>query len=363
MRASALAAWLQREFPEEAIIRRWQALEESSALDRFGVNLYNGIQRSMPRAHHVYFNFLEVASLHRRRLRASVQRCFFGLLEDFKPDVIVSVHAHLNHAYFTAAKQYSNGKIRCLTYCGELHGGYGFSRHWVNPAADGFIAAVDECALAAQKLGMSQSRTLRGGFLLQPSFFQPSETPPSRLRQELWGATGEHPIVLLGTGANGANQHMAVLNALAKAGLALTVIALCGRNEVTRQQITAQLNRWPTLRVYPLGYRNDMADILRSVDLAFIRPGTGTTSECMVSACPVLFNGMGGVMPQERITVRFMRGRGCVAEVASSPQACAKRIKQRFVDDWRPRLEQERLLLRSINQGLHPRAILAEVLR
>ena len=45
-----------------------KCLENTHGLYRFGVGLYNRIQRYLPWAHHVYFNFLEVAApCHSRR--------------------------------------------------------------------------------------------------------------------------------------------------------------------------------------------------------------------------------------------------------------------------------------------------------
>jgi processive 1,2-diacylglycerol beta-glucosyltransferase len=363
MRARALAAWLSAEYGQSVAVKQWQALESSSKIDRFGVSLYNVIQRQLPAAHQIYFNFLEVASLHRGRLLSGPRRRFYFVLKKFQPQLIISVHAHLNHAYFSAARDFAGGPIRCLTYCGELSGGYGFSRHWVNTCADGFIAAVEECAAAAQAYGMPPERTHLGGFLLDPSFFSKPSESRAALRRRLWGVGEDVPVVLLGTGANGANRHPAVLRALASTGLPMTVVALCGRNQATIQRIRQEQNQWPNLSIHPLGYRNDMAHILRSVDVAFIRPGTGTTSECIVSQCPIVFNGLGGLMPQEQITVKFMSGRGIAVEVARTPRQCAVAVERFFADDWRSRVESSREQLSGINPTLHPRLILEEVLR
>ncbi len=368
MRARALAAWFAKVHGPDAVeVRQWQVLEESSDVDHFGVKLYNWIQRCCPRVHHIYFNFLEWAGLHRGRLRGGVARRFRARLNDFRPDVVVSVHAHLNHAYFAEAKAWGGGKIRCFTYCGELEGGYGFSRHWVNPKADGFIAAVDACGRAAHRLGMPTERITVGGFLLQPSFYERSAESVADLRMRLWGDCQGRPVLLLGTGANGANQHKRVLAALADTGVALVVVALCGRNEATRREILRCRDQWSGLRVIPLAYREDMADILRSVDLAFIRPGTGTTSECVRSVCPILFNGLGGVMPQERITVRFLKHCGYPVELARSPRECARRVQRMLgvspgSGGTVPRFTVEREILASINPGLRPERVLDALL-
>ena len=116
--------------------------------------------------------------------------------------------------------------------------------------------------------------------------------------------------------------------------------------------------------------------ILRSVDVAFIRPGREQRSECIVSQCPIVFNGLGGLMPQEQI---FYCLSLCPKEEESlwrSParrRQCAVAVSERFFfsffffcffpDDWRSRVESSREQLSGITTTLHPRLILEEVLR
>src|ERR1700733_6117313 len=145
MRARAFLAWSQRcaEFQIHAQIHR--PLDNGHMLYRFGVGLYNWIQNHAPRLHHVYFNFLEATRPCHSARRMFGAKKFAQTLEEVRPDVLLSVHGSLNHGYFEIARKvFGNGKVRCVTYCGELFGGYGFSRNWVNPSADLFFGAVAE---------------------------------------------------------------------------------------------------------------------------------------------------------------------------------------------------------------------------
>lgn len=356
MRADALAQWIHQLRGEAILVRRWQALEESSALDRFGVQLYNWIQKHLPRAHHLYFNFLEGAALHKSAARLRGRTRLATAVREFSPDVVVSTHAHLNHGYFDAIRQALQPKpVRCLTYCGELHGGYGFSRHWVNPQADGFIAAVPACAEAARALGMPESRIVTGGFLLNPAFYDEKASAPD---DELAALTP--PRILLGTGANGANNHPALLRHMTNISQPVTVVALCGRNAKALTALKSP-DCHPH-RLHPLGYRKDMARLLCSVDLAFIRPGTGTTSECIRLGCPILFNGIGGLMPQEGITLRYLRSLGLEPTVVRHPREFAPAL-EKLLDPSNDALTRQRDCFRKINADLSPAAIVEEVLR
>ena len=80
-------------------------------------------------------------------------------VRDFSPDLILSVHAHLNHGYFRLIRDSLHEKKgKFIIFCGELDDGHGFSRHWVNPDADLFAGPFDETCRAAVRRGMPERR-------------------------------------------------------------------------------------------------------------------------------------------------------------------------------------------------------------
>ncbi len=366
MRARALRDWATRTDIEHGghEVHIHQVLEETHPGYAFGVWLYNAIQRSMPRAHHVYFNFLEAAALHRRAGGIWGGKNFSARVAAYKPDVVVSTHAHLNHGFFALARAAAGrDRIRCITYCGELSGGYGFSRHWVNPQADGFIAATGTTLKAALDLRFPRQGACVGGFLLRPAFYQ---SPLDAAGRQAWvlGQLGMDPgkfLLVLSTGANGANNHLALLRALERAGIGdpPQVVALCGRNQHSLRRIekwAAQRPGWPIRAMGPV---EDMASLLQCASAVVARPGTGTTSEAIMCGCPVIFNGMGGIMPQESITLRYMSTRGTpkmIWRVADLPKIlCALRTTGT--------LEREAAWVTSLQPRQHPVDILRTLAR
>jgi processive 1,2-diacylglycerol beta-glucosyltransferase len=170
MRADSLRQWAARVYGNAVEVRVHQTLETTHRLYRFGVELYNVIQRRCPRLHHLYFNYLELAGMHRHGPRILGRDTFSRLVTEWRPDRVISVHAHTNHGFFDLART-AHPAARCVTYCGELAGGYGFSRHWANPRADGFIGATPEVCAAARAVGTPPERIFEGGFLLRPPFY------------------------------------------------------------------------------------------------------------------------------------------------------------------------------------------------
>ncbi len=211
MRANAFLRWADRLTDWD--VRIYRPLESGHRFYRFGVEAYNWIQRSAPRLHHGYFGFLEFAGLHRNPKRILGAQRYESLIEAFQPDAIISTHAHLNHGFFDLARQkLGRSNVRCVTYCGELGGGYGFSRHWVNPNADLFIGAAEETVDAAIAMGMPESKVRSSGFMLFPEFYDDNE--PDRVRrfiQEQLEMDADDFILLLATGAAGANNHLELL--------------------------------------------------------------------------------------------------------------------------------------------------------
>ncbi|MBC8039722.1 MAG: UDP-N-acetylglucosamine--LPS N-acetylglucosamine transferase, partial [Opitutaceae bacterium] len=54
-------------------------------------------------------------------------------------------------------------------------------------------------------------------------------------------------------------------------------------------------------------------------------PGTGATSEAIQLGTPLIHNGIGGIMPQELITVRYCRQHAC-ARLGLSPREIAREL-------------------------------------
>ena len=329
MRARALREWVQALTDWEIEIHH--ALESTHGVYRFGVHLYNWIQRTWPALHHIYFNYLELFGMVRNADHIFGAERFTAVVEDFAPDLVVSTHDHLNHGFFELARRVAGrSRVRCITYCGELGGGYGFSRHWVNPEADLFIGAVEEASRAAVALGMDEEKVWTGGFLLRPGFFQ-AQPPASELASFVSGELGFEPdrfILLLATGAAGANNHLAILDRLERRAKRLQVVALCGDDEQLLTRIRAWGARASAVHVNAVGYWDRMPLLMHAASAAVLRPGTGTTSEAITCRCPIIMNRIGGIMPQEMITLRYGRRHRIVEVMGRAPQIAA------IIDGW-----------------------------
>ena len=330
-RAHALQLWAEseeaREAGLEAEVRIERPLEDGSRFYGFGTWLYNGIQKTCPRLHKVYFPFLEKANLHRRPKRILGAKRFREAVAAFAPDVVFSVHAHLNHGYRDLALQAMPSQPPAFViYCGELADGPGFSRHWINPEADLLVGPLEETCEAALERGIPEKKLFRAGFLLRPPFFRKlSPDEQANFVRRKWDIDPSRPLVVLGTGANGVNRHLKAVSPYRVLGKPGQVVALCGSNEGTLRALQALPDRLGfELRALPTIEAEDMAPLLRSADLLFARPGAGTTSEAIVCGTPMLFDVSGGIMPQEQNNLNLWEKRTGHCPITSDPTMVAE---------------------------------------
>ncbi len=332
MRAASLSHWAAATLGPSALeLRTHHTLEATHRVYHFGVGFYNFIQRRAPWFHHVYFNYLELAGMHRHGRRILGRERFKALVADYRPHRVVSVHAHTNHGFFdlarAAAAERGFTPPVCVTYCGELFAGYGFSRHWTNPRADGFVGATEEVCAAARAVGAPASRILHGGFLLRAPFYQDDaalEASAAALASEL-ELRRDTFTVLLSTGLAGANNHPAIVAGLAATDGQLQVVALCAERDDTRVALARLAAAAPRLALRALGPAEParMAALKRLASVVVARPGTGSTSEAIQLGAPLVHNGIGGIMPQELITVQYCKQQGCALTARTPAEVAA----------------------------------------
>lgn len=311
MRARAFAEWIRHLHGNRIEVRIEQVIENASLLGRFGVWVYNTIHRHAPFLHNLYFFIVEVFISSHHGSVSFGGRYYRRLLKAFQPHLILSVHDSTNRGYFEDARRILGPRTRCVTYCGEFSGGFGYSRNWVNPSADLFIARTEEARQHAIDLGIPPERAIVFQRLLPPAAFETPFTPSNQaaLREQL-GLDPDRFTLFLATGGYGANHHRAFLRHLLPLARTLQVIIVCGRNEAVHEAVLRWSRSHPELRTFIEGYSTRVSDFLHISDAVVTRGGANTTMEALQAECPLLYNSLGGLMPQEQCTVRYVLRHG-----------------------------------------------------
>jgi processive 1,2-diacylglycerol beta-glucosyltransferase len=275
-----------------------------------GLETYHRIQTKAPWLQHLYFQLIECQQLFNSNRVAFGQEYFVGLLEEMRPDVILSVHDCLNLGYLEIAKLTLGSKVVFATYCDEFGGGYGFSRNWVNRGVNYFFGRTMEVCREAARRGVSPGKIFTAGHWAHPSFYQTPLIEQEKLvvLREL-GLCENRFTLLLSTGGAGAQHHIEYLNALLPLQERLQVIALCGRSLKSEQELSHWKSEHSSFALKVLPYTDSMSVLLQVASAVIARPGAATCGEALLSKCPIIFDVIGGIMPHELPNWRYFKKR------------------------------------------------------
>jgi processive 1,2-diacylglycerol beta-glucosyltransferase len=330
-RAQAFAEWCFQLYRYDVDVRIEQMLEGSSRVYRGGVKFYNWIQRRSPWMHKAFYTVVEGLSLLNRRTVIFGRLYYERVLREYRPHLIFSVHDCLNRGYFQLARRMLGpDRVRCATYCGEFSGGWGYSWNWVEPTVDLYFSRTPTASDFAAKIGLPREKGRVRGHLMQPRAYLEVFTPEERrrYREKKLGLKRDLFTVFLATGGNGANNHFELLPALVRHADKVQAIVICGRNHQTYNELVHWRSQHPEFSCFIDSYTDVMHLLMQASDTIVTRGGTTTCAKALHFKCPIIFNTFGGVMPQERLTVKFFRNGAAVELVQNGAQFRA------LIDRW-----------------------------
>lgn len=306
-RSKALAEWFNKIFPESCDVRVEEILENSSKIGYLGVKINNFIDRFIPYFHYIYWYIVEIIGQLNKFYLLFGRKYFKNLITTYKPDIIISMHDFLNLGYFELAKQILNNNVKCITYCGEFSGGFGYSKNWVNKNSDWFIARTQEALSYAHKLGIDKNKSSVFTSLLNPKDFEnilKEEEKKLFLSEKLFLDINKF-TVFLSTGNNGYNNHINLLNILKKHYKEVQVIVICGKNKKVFNQVYNWSKNNPSLKTYIEGFSTKVTTLIQVSDVIVTRGGSNTSAESLYYGCPILYNNIKGKVPQEHLTINY----------------------------------------------------------
>lgn len=307
--ANATTAWCAQFYGPNVEVIIDHTLEDSHPIYGKAVAFYNFIQRYMPWFHHIYYNVIELLEVLNPGTVSLGRDYYIQLLERIRPHAVISVMDCLNRGYFELATSVLGPDTKCATYCTEFSDGYGHSRNWVNPRCGYFFGRTEDTVRDARRRGVPEERTLVVGHWAPPQFYVPPPTAEEKatyLRDTLQ-LDADKFTLLLSTGGNGAQNHADILRTLFPLGDRIQVIALCGRNAKARADLDAWVEREAPFQVRTLPFTDEMAKLFHVSSAVVARGGATSAGEVLLCNCPIIFNGLGLMMPQELPTWRYFR--------------------------------------------------------
>ena len=330
-RAEAFAEWCFQLYRHEVDVRIEQMLEKSSIVNRAGVGFYNRIQKVAPWLHTAFYTFVELLSYINSRDVTFGRSYFISVLRDYEPHLILSVHDCLHRGFFQLARETLGAdRVRCVTYCGEFSGGWGYSRNWIEPSVDLYFSRTPTARDFAVKSGIAPEKSRVRGNLMLPRALLETVTPAERgnFRVKRLGLRPDLFTVFLATGGNGANQHLELLPALVKYADRVQAIVICGKNKQSYNELVHWRANNPEFNCYLEGYSEVVHLLMQASDAIVTRGGTTTCAKALHFRCPIIFNAFQGIMPQEELTWKFFRNGAASNKIESAADFA------RMIDMW-----------------------------
>ena len=202
--------------------------------------------------------------------------------EAHRPDVVVSTYPGVTEVL---ARLRRSGRLRmpavsAITDLSSL-------RYWAARGIDLHLLTHPESVAEVRRIAGSSTRieVVRG--LDDPSFLAPPE--PEQARARLGLADG--PVVAVSGGGWGVGDLEGAVNAARSAADAVTVLALCGRNENKRSYFERLFADDRNVRV--LGFVDDMASLLAASDVLVHSTAGLTALEAWMVGCRPISYGWG----------------------------------------------------------------------
>lgn len=231
----------------------------------------------------------------------TAQRNIKRTLDEFKPDMVVSVHPIANRFIGHARATY-NMPFRFMTVVTDL---VSLHASWGDPDADLCIAPTHEGAQVLLNQGMPADKVLFAGFPVHPKFTACTLTP-DMARQALM-LERQRFTVLLTAGGVGSGRLRELVIALNAAYPDVQLLVVTGRNAALRSELQ-RLNLPSHVRIY--GFVDNMEQLMAASDVVVTKAGPGTLMEALVMRRPVVITEAVGVQETGNITFVVERGLG-----------------------------------------------------
>jgi len=237
-------------------------------------------------------------------------------------DLMVSVIPHFNREVAEAWNSCYPGRpfVTLITDLAD------FPPHfWIEPIQEQYvICGTKRAVVQARQLGKDPSHIFAtSGMILRPDFYQPDDTDPVALRNELHLQPDLTTGMLL-FGGFGSKVMYDIVDRLEAAALPLQLIVICGRNEKLAEKFRARTWKMP---VHVVGFTKQVHRLMRAADFLIGKPGPGSVAEAMVRKLPVILEYNAWTLPQERYNNEWVREKR-VGIVLNNFREIASAVKQ-----------------------------------
>lgn len=225
----------------------------------------------------------------------TAHRNIVRVLEETRPNLVVSVHPLVNRLIGNARRTYrlSFRFVTVVTDLVSLHSS------WGDPSAELCIAPTTEAYELLLRRGFPAEKLIRTGFPVHPKFA--AFTGTRREARLQLGVDPDPFTVLVTSGGVGAGQLRELVLMLKQAYPNVQQLVITGKNATLHQALRA-LDLPEHVHVY--GFVNNMEVMMAASDIIVTKAGPGTLMEALVMRRPVIVTEAVGM--QERGNIDFV---------------------------------------------------------
>ena len=222
-----------------------------------------------------------------------------------KPDLVVSVVPNFNRALFEA-KQKALPDVPFVTILTDMAD---YPPHfWLERQGPQYvICGTERARQQAIELGHSPERVfLVSGMILNPRYYGIAPVDRGVERAKLGLDPVLHTAIMMFGGAGSAKMPD-IVRRLNESGLALQVIAICGKNEKLEAELRGMKGG---LRMHVEGFTSEVPRFMQLADFFIGKPGPGSISEAIAMGLPVIVETNAWTLPQERFNAVWVTEQG-----------------------------------------------------
>jgi UDP-N-acetylglucosamine:LPS N-acetylglucosamine transferase len=303
-----------------------RVLEESSQASRHLSDAYNYLLRH----HQDWMKYFYWAVNHLKPnewplLIGPASRYGREVIEEFAPNLMVSVHPMLQHfcAYVLRRLGLSQ-RVPLVSVVTDPC--YGFWRGWACDDVQHYFVATDGARQQLLDYGVDESRIRVEGMPVHPSFHPISEQHRIELRQAK-GLDPSRMTVFINAGWVGGGNIASVIESFAHANLDDTqLVVLAGQNEALFDWAYQTLNHL-SVPAKVLGTTQTMHEWMNVSDVMVSKLGGLTTFESLACGLPILADAITPPMPQEAHTGHYLETTG-TGMLIYRPDSAVERVSQ-----------------------------------
>ena len=212
------------------------------------------------------------------------------ILEEFQPDLVISVHTVASSIISYLKKQNIYKGFFAIGFS-DFH----LHQFWLYGNADFYLANIDEQKQKMTDLGIPENKVFVCGITLKPKIEFNIREIKSRL-----GIGMQEKVALVGSGSLGTGFHEELIDALEKEEN-IRVLVACGKNAELAEKLK---QRYTNGKVIVLGFYSPMQELYAISDIFLSKPGGLSTAESLQYDLPMFLTHF--LPGQEELNVAYL---------------------------------------------------------